>query len=127
MKLCSTDGANNFSAFLRYSEDFQEDFSIGLIYLSNEGKTYMIFRCNGPHGESVSDFLTENPHYGHHTHTIKPETANSMESALTTEYATYQDAISYFIKKCNIIGADQYFPFLKKSGKMQQELRFDDE
>jgi hypothetical protein len=127
MKVCSIDGINSFSVFLRYSEDFQEDFSIGLVYLSNEGKIYTIFRCNGPHGESVSDFLTETPHYGHHIHTILPETANSMESALTAEYGTYQDAIAYFIKKCNIIGAEQYFSFLKKSGLIQQELGFDNE
>jgi hypothetical protein len=50
MKLCSADRTNNFSVFFRYSEIFQDDFSIGLIYTGKEGKSYTLFRCNGPTG-----------------------------------------------------------------------------
>jgi len=28
---------------------------------------------------------------------------------ITKEYASFQDAIGYFIKKCNIIEAEKYF------------------
>jgi hypothetical protein len=50
-----------------------------------------------------------------------------MDPVITEEYATYQDAIVYFMKRCNIMGADQYFPFLRKSGIEQKELGFFDE
>jgi hypothetical protein len=50
-----------------------------------------------------------------------------MEPVITEEYAAYQDAIAYFIKKCNIIDAERYFPFLKGSGIVQRELGFDNE
>jgi len=126
MKLQSSDGTI-FSVFLRYSEEFQEDFSIGLIYTNAEGKDFVIFRCNGPHGETVSDFLDDNPHYGYHTHTILPETANSMIPMITQEYGSFQDAISYFIKKCNVTDADTVFAFLKNKNKLQIELEFNDE
>jgi hypothetical protein len=111
---------------LRYSEDFSEDFSIGLRYQSSDGKTYLIFRCNGPHGESIPDFPGGTTHYGYHIHTLIPHTMESMFSVLTTEYGTFQDAILYFLKKCNILGAEQeqYFSFLGKSDLLQQELGF---
>jgi hypothetical protein len=87
----------------------------------------MVFRCNGPHGEFIPDFPGDSPHYGYHIHTLKSDKDREMGSRTTTEYATYQDAISYFIKKCNINGADKHFSFLKNIGSDQQELRFDDE
>jgi hypothetical protein len=52
---------------------------------------------------------------------------NAMSPERTTEYATFQDAISFFVKKCTIIGADEYFPFLGNSGALQSELDFDHE
>jgi hypothetical protein len=125
MKLSSLDGTYSFSVFLRISEDFQEDFSIGLMYISKEGKLYMVFRCNGPHGETVSEYRSQTPHFGYHTHTILPDSSFAMNPVITEEYATYQDAIAYFIKICNIIGAEQYFPFLRKFNNRQDEFRFD--
>ena len=121
MKVASIDLKYNFSVFMRISEDFPEDFSIGLIYLDENGKNYMLFRCNGPHGESLSDFLTDEPHYGYHEHLILPDT-NAMRSIITTEYGTYQDAVIHFCEKCNIVDAKSYLTFIKNDNQLQLEL-----
>jgi hypothetical protein len=124
MKLSVPDGSSSFSVFFRKSEDFNVDFSIGLIYLSKEGKSYTIFRCNGPHGETVYDYGSQTPHNDYHTHTILPGHSIAMEPSVTKAYGTYQDAIAYFIKRCNITGAGEHFPFLTKSSILQKELDF---
>lgn len=121
MQVFSTDQKYKFSVFMRISEDFPEDFSVGLIYCAENGKNYMIFRCNGPHGETLSDFLSDSPHYGYHEHIILPET-NAMASTITAEYGTYQDAVAHFCKKCNIIDAKDYFAFLSDDNQLQLEL-----
>ena len=121
MKLISTDLLYNFSVFMRISEDFPEDFSIGLVFISAEGKTYMLFRCNGPHGECVYDFLENEAHYGYHEHKLVPD-ASSMVASITTAYGTYQDAVVHFVEKCNIIGLEPYFPFLNSQERLQFDL-----
>jgi len=51
MKLESTDGQFNFSVFMRRSEDFHENFSIGLVYhQKDDPREIHLLRCNGPHG-----------------------------------------------------------------------------
>jgi hypothetical protein len=125
MKLISTDEAYDFSVFFRYSEEFTQDFSIGIKYIGKQGKSYVIFRCNGPHGETVLNKISGNPHHFLlHTHTLEPDTGTVMRPESTDEYATFQDAIAYFIKRCNIIEAEQYFPFLNNAAKHQHELGF---
>lgn len=121
MKLVSFDNKKSFNVFMRISEDFPDDFSIGLIYSSPEGKTFLLFRCNGPHGECVSDFLRGETHFGYHEHMLAP-ISNSMNVSLTDAYGTYQDAVVHFIKKCHIVNAEPYFPFLKDSNRLQYEL-----
>jgi len=54
MKLQSDDGKYDFSVFMRKDEDFEENFSIGLIYKPRDirGEIHLL-RCNGPHGPHV--------------------------------------------------------------------------
>lgn len=73
------------------------------------------------------DAVLKNRHFAPHTHTLQPDSYAAMEPEYTDKYAAFQDAIAYFIKRCNIAGADQYFPFLKKSAELQRELGFEDE
>ena len=103
-----------FSAFGRYNAMFPENFSIGLIYIpKDEKRSYEILRCNGPHGEHKMF-----PHHVHyHIHKI---TTDAVESALkedcfielTDKYATYDDALHFFVKYINLTADDikQYFP-----------------
>lgn len=50
--LTSSDGQRQFSVFMRKHIEFIENFSIGLVYHSEEG-AINLFRCNGNHGESL--------------------------------------------------------------------------
>lgn len=112
--LTSSDGQRQYSVFMRKHTEFMENFSIGLIYHSEEG-SINLFRCNGNHGEIVVDILNPSPHYGYHTHKI---TAELLENNInepkkvesTKEYASYEQALAYFCKQINIKDADKYFP-----------------
>lgn len=51
MKLGSG-GGEQFEVFMRQSLEFQEDFSIGLVFLSPEGKSILLIRFNGQHDQA---------------------------------------------------------------------------
>ena len=111
MKLQSEDGEYDFSVFIRKNEDFEENFSIGLIYNPRDIRGEIpLLRCNGPHGPHV---LFDH-HDRFHIHKADQKNLDSGMRAertayITKEYASYQDALGYFIKKCNIVGAEKYF------------------
>jgi hypothetical protein len=119
MKLQSNDGEYDFSVFMRKNEDFEENFSIGLIYNPRDVRGDIpLLRCNGPHGPHV---LFDH-HDRFHIHKAEQENlASGMRAErtayITKEYASYQDALGFFLKKCNIINAEQYFV-----GILQREL-----
>ncbi len=100
----------------------QHDFSIGLIFQNSEGKSFVLFRCNGPHGECTDDFLEGETHFGFHEHHLLPESCSGMVAKLTKAYGTYQDAIRHFVERCNIVDAVVYFSFLKDQEGLQFEL-----
>ncbi len=116
MRLTSEDGKIKFEAFMRICEDFPENFSIGLSYCPEDGSgNICLIRCNGPH-EGFSDNPNEKrQHFGFHIHTAK---ADNIEAGLKAEkgaerthaYASYRDALRWFVKECNIKNADQHFP-----------------
>ncbi len=108
----SEDGEHRFTCFVRVNEKFQENFSVGLDYLpKDEPGSVMLLRCNGSHG----------PHkvYDHHTFChIHKATAETMSKGLrpesnievTEEFASYQEAIQYFLKAARIRDDGPYFP-----------------
>ncbi len=117
MRLTSRDGDHYFHAFFRQSEEFPEDFSVGLDYLPRDGSgSVCLVRCNGPHGEHVNSIDDPSPHHDFHIHFARQE---NIEAGLraekyaenTKEFGTFQDAIRYFLQYCNIEDAERYFPF----------------
>jgi hypothetical protein len=112
MTLQSADGEHDFSVFIRKNEDFEENFSIGLMYSPRETRgDICLFRCNGPHGPHVSF----DHHDRYHVHIAEEEIINAglkaERAAFTTEeYASFDDALGYFLRKCNITDAEKYFP-----------------
>ena len=59
MTLKSTDGKHSFRAFLRQSEEFPENFSVGLVYQPGEEPgSFQLIRCNGSMEASVSIRIT---------------------------------------------------------------------
>jgi hypothetical protein len=111
MKLQSTDGEYDYSVFMRKNEDFEENFSIGLIYYPrNMRGDIHLLRCNGPHGPHA--LFDHHEHF--HIHKANQENINTGMKAektayITKEYASYQDALGFFLKKCNIVNAEEYF------------------
>lgn len=112
MKLQSIDGEHDFSVFIRKNEDFEENFSIGLIYYPKDirGELHLL-RCNGPHGPHIMF----DHHDRFHIHKANPDnigigTKADRSAFITKEYASFQDALGYFLKKCNIKDAEKHFP-----------------
>lgn len=104
-----------FSAFMRKNESFPENFSIGLIvYPKDESGSFCLLRYNGPHGDHVNDLLDPRPHYGFHIHKAKAENiaegfSSELYAELTESYGSYEEALTHFLKRINIINVDQYF------------------
>ncbi len=128
MTLLSSGGiVGVFRVFMRRSVDFPENFSIGLIYLPNDTRGELtLLRCNGQHGDFNGSFDPEHPHYDYHVHRaderaidagLKPE----KYAAITGEYASFEEALQYFLKLVGMSDSDveRYFP------KKQQEFFFD--
>jgi hypothetical protein len=117
--VASNGGKGEFSTFMRMSEDFPENFSIGLTYQPNDGRPEItLLRCNGKHGSynGAVDFNPDHPHWDFHIHKadaalmedgLKPE----RKAVKTEEYASYQEALQYFVKTVNLEAkdAEKYF------------------
>ena len=112
MTLKSTDGKHLFRAFLRQSDEFPENFSVGLMYQPNEEPvSFQLIRCNGQHGgERV------HPHHAvFHVHRCKADdlTAGILEPRhieQTTAYASFREALSHFCRMIQLERPDDHFP-----------------
>lgn len=115
MRLTSADGKLDFRAFMRRSEDLPENFSVGLAYLPKDGTgEILLLRCNGPHGGYNDSFDPEHPHWDFHVHRAsagmieagqRPEKA----AAVNRDFASYEEALQYFLRTTNVIDARTYF------------------
>jgi len=123
-QLTSSDGTRKYSVFMRKHITFLENFSIGLVYHSEEGTSINLFRCNGNHGEVVIDILNPAPHFGYHTHKITAELLENninepKQSELTKEYASFEQALNYFCRYVNIKDAIKYFPNINQTNMFE--------
>ena len=124
-ELTSLDGTKIFSTFIRVHSEFKENFSIGLTYHPTDHPSFIVTRCQGPHGDVVENPLKPIPHFGYHIHKI---TSAELEqgvtdpkfSRLSTEYASYEQALSYFCRYINILDAEKYFPNIHQLGLFPQ-------
>lgn len=104
--------------FLRRSDDFPENFSIGLVYDPKDGSGEItLLRCNGQHGVFNGAFNPNHSHWGYHIHRatetaiaagFKPE--KYAES--TAAYASFEEAVQHFVKLIDLNSADakKHFP-----------------
>lgn len=113
MKLKSRKGDCFFRVFMRQSVTFPEEFSIGLQYLPvDEKEDLMLIRCNGKH----STYKEGHPphHYVFHIHKAKEDNIKKGKrpefgGEMTKEYASFEQALSYFLKLVNVINAGEHF------------------
>ena len=120
MTLLSEDGSRNFSAFMRKNEDLPENFSIGLNYYPNDLRGEItLLRCNGPHGLYNENFAFDpaHPHWDYHIHKASEQAMDAgfradKYAVKTGAYASYEEALPYFLKRINVNRADvdRYFP-----------------
>lgn len=123
MTLKSPDGKHQFRVFMRQSDDFPENFSVGLIYQPGEepGEVILI-RCNGQHGGT-----RVHPHHAvFHTHRMKAEDLNAgiKEARLieqANDYASFAEAVHVFCQRIRLEEGDKYFPGLNQRLLLPEE------
>ncbi len=124
MELTSEDGQLRFTCFMRINEDFNENFTIGLEYHPKEERgSICLLRYNGPHGD-FNKTQSPGPHFQYHIHEAKSEYIEAGLRAesygqVTDAYASYQEALGYFLRFINVTNAHLYPDLL------QMQLDFD--
>ncbi len=115
--LVSNNGIYKYKIFMRKSDEFIEDFSIGLIWTNaneciNLSKNIILLRCQGPHDGKKP--LETDIHHSYHTHEItvdditnkrylKPSNRN-----LSKDFSSFEEAALYVTRKCGIIDLDKF-------------------
>lgn len=102
MRLQSTNGqSHNFEVFIRQSLEFAEDFSLGLVYMSPEGKRMTLVRFNGQHGQSNDPLDLAKTHFQYHIHTATAANLNDgryeKHPAALARYASFEEATIDFL------------------------------
>jgi len=116
MEVRSKDGKIRFTVFMRVNGRLPENFSIGLTYHPTDDATSVcLLRCNGRHGRHKNPTGDQSQLDGYHIHCATEEAMTAevypeSHAELTTEYASYQQALAHFMKIANIGGAEKHFP-----------------
>ena len=127
----SCDKKYSYRAFLRYSDEFIEDFSVGLIWTNavkyiNVNKPIILLRCQGPHDSGKP--LGADIHHSFHTHEITPidiiehRYIKPSNKGITKEFSSFQSALFYFLSRCNIINSQAYIDFGKAAQMTLSDL-----
>lgn len=117
MTLQSAEGKHSFRVFLRQSDEFPENFSIGLMYAPGEEPgSFQLIRYNGQHGgERV------HPHHAvFHIHRSKADDINAgilepRHIEQSTAYASFRQALAHFCAIIRLEKPDDYFPGLSQT------------
>lgn len=115
--LISLDGSYTYDLFLRQSEDFLEDFSVGLIWTNADkhigvNKQIILIRLQGPH--DTGEPLGKDLHHDYHVHKITVADINerrylrpsSKESS--KKFSSFAGALFHISEYCDITGLDKY-------------------
>lgn len=110
--LSSEDGRFEYKLFLRQSEEFIEDFSVGLIwtnpsrFINITKNSVILLRCQGPHDGKAP--LGTDMHHDYHIHTITMDDFEYRRyqkpsgRVVTSEFSSFEQAIFYFINTYNV-------------------------
>lgn len=117
MRLKAENSDLEFYVFMRINEKFPENFSIGLVVRpKDEPGDICLLRCNGPHGEFTDNPLEPielHPHFCTHIHKAREQNMRDgllpeRHAEKTESYASYEEALSFFVKETNIINAERH-------------------
>lgn len=123
--LCSLGGEYSFDLFMRQSEEFLEDFSVGLIWTnaaeySDIAKDIILIRFQGPHDTGKP--FGEDIHHDYHIHQISVEDIaqrrylRPSDKSSSGRFNSFPSAVYEIVEYCNIIGLEKcidYSPFAK--------------
>lgn len=110
--LTSVDGIYEYKLYLRQSEEFIEDFSVGLIWtnpsrhIEISKSSVILLRCQGPHDGKAP--LGTDIHHDYHIHTITLEDFAQKRyqkpsgRVTTFEFSSFEQAIFYLINAYNV-------------------------
>lgn len=118
--LISVDGNYTYSLFLRQSEDFMEDFSVGLIWTNASkhigiNKEIILIRYQGPHDSGKP--LGEDVHHDYHIHQISVEDVNERRylrpgnKEISHDFSSFLGALFSLTSYCGIIDLDKYIDY----------------
>lgn len=106
-----------FIVFMRQSLEFAEDFSLGLVYLSEDGKKMTLIRYNGQHDQSNDPYDLAKPHFQYHIHKATPENLidgryDKHPATATRLYASFTEATQEFLTAIGLRqqDVDKHFP-----------------
>ena len=106
-----------FGVFMRQSLEFSEDFSLGLVYLSEDGKRMTMVRYNGQHDQSNDPYDLAKSHFQYHIHRATPENLNNGRynkhpATVTRLYASFTEATREFLTAIGLRASDitKHFP-----------------
>jgi hypothetical protein len=110
----SKEGKYKFKVFIRKNINFEENFSIGLLYNPQNGEEVVcLLRFNGRHGGNRA----AQHHFEYHIHSgtakiINDGLKSDSNIDITTDYASLDDAIQIFLSRINLdlIDKQRYFP-----------------
>lgn len=119
LDLVSVDGNHRFDVFIRKNLSLIEDFSVGLIYKSNQKELgdVMLIRFNGSHGQSD---WSESRHYSaFHIHTITEDFLRKgirepKNITLTDRFSSLDQALTEFFSNIAVEAWQAHFPELKQ-------------
>jgi hypothetical protein len=105
------DSTQQFSVFIRQSLEFDEDFSLGLVYLSMDGKRMTMIRYNGQHDQSNDPYDQAKTHFQYHIHKATPENLNNgyydkHPASTTGNYASFAEATHAFLEAIGLRAED---------------------
>lgn len=138
--LHSENGKYLFRMFLRQSDAFFEDFSVGLIWTNPKeyigiSRNVIVLRFQGPHDSKQPE--GNDIHHSYHIHQITSADINSRRltkpahKSVTSAYSSFESAIKYFINICHIsdtYGFLDYYvkPYFEDSLVMDGQLSIDE-
>jgi len=119
LRIQSEDEQYFFDVFMRHHTMLIEQFSIGLLFKTDDktiGKI-MLIRYNGEHGQS--DWSKNNHYSAFHTHKITEELLDKgvyepKHIERTDKFTTFDSALNEFLRHVNIINLAEYFPHADK-------------
>ena len=133
--LASVDGKYTYDLFLRQSEEFIEDFSVGLIWTNaakyiGVNKEIILIRFQGPHDTGKP--LGEDLHHDYHVHEITVSDINERRylrpgsKEASKDFSSFAEALHHIVSYCGIIDLEQHIDYPQLSEQLPgQESIFD--